>query len=92
MHSLAATFFGHLIRRRDNATGRATSPILTKRRADRDNADFGYRRMAVERPLRLNFAVTDERLARVREAKAFANLAASKKRKDTKAAQAEMTK
>ena len=57
---------------------------------DRDNADFGYRRMALERPLRLNFAVTDERLTRVREAKAFANLAASKKRKDAKAAHAEI--
>ncbi len=55
-----------------------------------DNADFGYQRITVERPLRLNFAVDDERLARVREAKPFANLATSKKRKDTKAAQAEI--
>jgi type I restriction enzyme M protein len=55
-----------------------------------DNADFGYQRITVERPLRLNFAVTDERLARVREAGPFANLATSRKRKDTKAAQAEI--
>jgi type I restriction enzyme M protein len=56
-----------------------------------DNADFGYQRITVERPLRLNFAVTDERLERVREARAFANLATSKKRKDTAAAGAEIT-
>ncbi|HOH65608.1 MAG: class I SAM-dependent DNA methyltransferase [Sedimentisphaerales bacterium] len=55
-----------------------------------DNSDFGYQRITVERPLRLNFAVTDERLARVREAGPFANLATSRKRKDTKAAQAEI--
>jgi len=55
-----------------------------------DNADFGYRRITVERPLRLNFAVNDERLARVRESTPFASLATSKKRKDTKAAQAEI--
>ena len=55
-----------------------------------DNADFGYRRITVERPLRLSFAVTDERLARVKESTLFAALAVSKKRKDTKAAQAEI--
>ena len=55
-----------------------------------DNADFGYRRITVERPLRLNFAGTEERLARVREAGAFADLAASRKRRNTKAVQAEV--
>jgi type I restriction enzyme M protein len=55
-----------------------------------DNTDFGYRRITVERPLRLNFAVDDERLARVREAGPFASLAASRKRKDSKAAREEM--
>jgi type I restriction enzyme M protein len=55
-----------------------------------DNADFGYRRITVERPLRLNFAITPERLERVREARAFQNLATSKKRKDAKAAEAEI--
>jgi type I restriction enzyme M protein len=44
----------------------------------------------VERPLKLNFAVNEERIERVREITAFANLAATKKRKDTKAAQAEI--
>lgn len=55
-----------------------------------DNQDFGYRRITVERPLRLNFAVSDERLTRVNDAKPFMNLATSKKRKDTKAAEAEI--
>ncbi|HED00248.1 MAG TPA: SAM-dependent DNA methyltransferase [Proteobacteria bacterium] len=55
-----------------------------------DNEDFGYRRITVERPLRLNFAVDQPRINRLKETTAFANLAASKKRKDTKAAQAEI--
>jgi type I restriction enzyme M protein len=55
-----------------------------------DNADFGYNRIAVERPLKLNFVVDDARIERLKEANAFANLATSKKRKDTKAAQAEI--
>jgi type I restriction enzyme M protein len=55
-----------------------------------DNADFGYRRITVERPLRLDFAVTEERLARVQEAGPFTKLATSRKRKDTQAAQAEI--
>jgi type I restriction enzyme M protein len=55
-----------------------------------DNADFGYHRITVERPLRLNFAVTDERLARVREEARFAALATSKKRRDRAAAEAEI--
>ncbi len=42
--------------------------------------DFGYRRIQVERPLRLNFHNSEERLERLREVKTFANLATSKKR------------
>ncbi|NOQ33299.1 MAG: N-6 DNA methylase, partial [Methanosarcinales archaeon] len=55
-----------------------------------DNADFGYQRITVERPLRLNFAVSDERLGKVMEAKPFVNLATSKKRKDQAKARAEI--
>jgi type I restriction enzyme M protein len=54
-----------------------------------DNEDFGFRRITVERPLRLNFAVTDERLAALQADSAFQALAVSKKRKDRKAAEAE---
>jgi type I restriction enzyme M protein len=54
-----------------------------------DNAEFGFLKVTVERPLRLNFEATPERIARLEEQSAFANLAASKKRKDAKAAEAE---
>lgn len=55
-----------------------------------DNEDFGFRRITVERPLRLNFAINDEQIARLKEATAFARLASSKKRKDTRAAEVEI--
>ncbi|MCK5241333.1 SAM-dependent DNA methyltransferase [bacterium] len=55
-----------------------------------DNQDFGYCRITVERPLRLNFAVTPERIESMKSTKAFENLATSKKRKQTKQAQAEI--
>ena len=44
------------------------------------NEDFGYRKVTVERPLRMNFAATGERIARIEGQKAFQNLAKSKKR------------
>ena len=44
------------------------------------NEDFGYRKITVERPLRLNFAATPERIARIEEERAFQNLARSRKR------------
>ncbi|MFO0666763.1 MAG: class I SAM-dependent DNA methyltransferase [Polyangiaceae bacterium] len=50
-----------------------------------DNEDFGYRRITVERPLRLNFQASPERIERLWEESAFAGLAKSKK----KGAQAE---
>jgi type I restriction enzyme M protein len=55
-----------------------------------DNSDFGYRRVTIERPLRLNFAVTEERLTRVQKARSFVNLASSKKRKDAYIVEAEI--
>lgn len=47
-----------------------------------DNRDFGYLKITVERPLRLNFAVTDARIEQVKASSYFLNLALSKKRKD----------
>ncbi len=44
------------------------------------NEDFGYRKVTVERPLRLNFAATPERIARLEDETPFQNLAKSKKR------------
>lgn len=45
-----------------------------------DNEDFGYWRVTVERPLRLNFQASEERLVRLEAESAFVNLAVSKKR------------
>ncbi len=45
-----------------------------------DNEDFGYWRITVERPLRLNFVVDDERLARFKESSGFQGLAESRKK------------
>ncbi len=56
-----------------------------------DNRDFGYLKITVERPLRLNFQVSRERIARLDEQSAFANLASSKKRKNEAASAAEVT-
>lgn len=47
-----------------------------------DNEDFGYARITVERPLRLNFQISEIRLPRVAEEKGFASLAVSKKKGD----------
>jgi type I restriction enzyme M protein len=49
-----------------------------------DDQDFGYLKITVERPLRLNFAVTDERIGRFKKTTAFVELALSRKRKDKK--------
>jgi type I restriction enzyme M protein len=43
-------------------------------------AHFGYRKITVERPLRLNFQASPERIARLDEESAFKNLAVSKKK------------
>jgi type I restriction enzyme M protein len=41
---------------------------------------FGFRKIKVERPLRLNFLVSPERIARLEDERAFQNLAQSKKK------------
>ncbi len=41
---------------------------------------FGFRKITVERPLRLNFQATPERIARLNDEKGFQNLAQSKKK------------
>ncbi|MDD2229634.1 MAG: class I SAM-dependent DNA methyltransferase [Candidatus Cloacimonetes bacterium] len=45
-----------------------------------DNEDFGYHKIVVERPLRLNFMASEERIANLDEIKAFTRLAESKKK------------
>jgi len=56
------------------------------------NHEFAYLKITVERPLRLNFAVTDERIAGFTESTYFKNLAVSKKRKDKATIEKEITK
>jgi type I restriction enzyme M protein len=45
-----------------------------------DKEDFGFRRITVERPLRLNFQASPERIERMREESGFEGLAKSKKK------------
>ncbi len=45
-----------------------------------DNEDFGYNRITVERPLRLNFQTSEERIALFENEKAFQNLSKPKKK------------
>jgi type I restriction enzyme M protein len=45
-----------------------------------DNEDFGYYKITVERPLRLNFQATEERIARLDDESGFKNLATSAKK------------
>ena len=54
------------------------------------NREFGFLKVTVERPLRMNFEATPARIARLDDQSAFANLASSKKRKDDKAAKKEI--
>lgn len=50
-----------------------------------DTQDFGFRKITVERPLRLNFQASPERIERLDDETTFKNLAKSKKKKDKKA-------
>lgn len=47
-----------------------------------DTTEFGFREVTVERPLRLNFQVSPERIERLWEQTTFKNLASSKKRSE----------
>jgi type I restriction enzyme M protein len=51
-----------------------------------DSTDFGYRKITVERPLKLNFQASPERIERLKKQSAFMTLAVSKKKSaETKA-------
>jgi type I restriction enzyme M protein len=47
-----------------------------------DNADFGFSKITVDRPLRLNFQATSERIARLETEGGFAKLATSNKKSE----------
>ena len=55
-----------------------------------ENREFGVLKVTVERPLRMHFEATPERIARLDDQTAFANVAKSKKRKDAAAAEREV--
>tara|TARA_Y100000310_G_scaffold344568_1_gene458016 strand:+ start:187 stop:2229 length:2043 start_codon:yes stop_codon:yes gene_type:complete len=47
-----------------------------------DTKDFGYRKITIERPLKLNFQASEERIEMLKTETPFAELAVSKKKKD----------
>ena len=47
-----------------------------------DNDDFGFRKITVERPLKLNFQATDDRIDRIEVESGFRSLATSKKKNE----------
>lgn len=53
------------------------------------NQAFGFLKVTVERPLRMNFQACAERIARLDDQTAFANMAVSKKRKNVNEVEAE---
>ena len=71
----------------DHKTGASETRVVSR---IFDNREFGFLKVTVERPLRMNFEASPERIARLDEESAFVGLATSKKRKDDKAAQREI--
>jgi len=59
-------------------------PVQKERVVSRvfDNQDFGFYKITVERPLRLNFQATPERIQRLKDEKSFKNLATSRKKNE----------
>lgn len=54
-----------------------------------DNEDFGYRKITIDRPLKLSFKVNSEAIERVQQTTQFINLAVSKKKDEVVKAQEE---
>ncbi|MDD4347554.1 MAG: class I SAM-dependent DNA methyltransferase [Opitutales bacterium] len=81
---------------RDGETAEICLDLKTGERATRvvsrifENREFGFLKVTVERPLRMNFEATPERIARLDGESAFSNLATTKKRKDDDAAKREI--
>ncbi|MGP4672213.1 type I restriction-modification system subunit M [Agrobacterium salinitolerans] len=70
----------------DHKTGEKETRVVSR---IFENHEFGFLKVTVERPLRMNFEATPLRISRLDEQSAFAALASSKNRKDAKAAEAE---
>lgn len=72
---------------KNNAASVITVDGTTKEKACSkifDNREFGYIKVTVERPLRLNFLVSEERINKLNLDTTFLSLAESKKKKDSK--------
>lgn len=89
-HELSKDHIKELTKFYDEFKDQAVSELVTTQSGEAkvcskifNNQDFGYLKLTVERPLRLNFAITAERIALLDEQSAFENLAKSKKVKDT---------
>jgi len=54
-----------------------------------DNEEFGYRKITIERPLKLSFKVNEEAIEKVKETTQFINLAVSKKKDEAVKAEEE---
>ena len=87
----------HLTRLYANFRNRETAEVAVNGRTETrvvsrifENREFGFLRITVERPLRMSFEATPERIARLDEQTAFVTLATSKKRKNTAAAEREI--
>ena len=96
-HELSSEHIQELVRLHGECQHDAASEVMTDGKPETricskifDNREFGFLKMTVERPLRLNFQASPERIANLSEQRAFANLATSKKRKNEQAAQAEI--
>lgn len=63
---------------KENGNGEAEKEMIVSKIFD--NEDFGYNKITVERPLRLNFQATDERIALLDGITAFLNIASSQKK------------
>ena len=55
-----------------------------------ENREFGFLKVTIERPLRMSFEATPERVAKLDDQMDFVNLAKTKRRKDTDAAKREI--
>ena len=98
-NELSEGHIAHLTRLYDGFTDGETARVCTDEKGGVweesvvsrvfDNHEFGFLRVTVERPLRLNFEASAERIARLDYQSAFVALAVSKKRKDVKAVETE---
>ena len=79
---------GHLTRVYGNYEDGETAQVLINDETETrvisrifDNPEFGFLKVTVERPLRMNFEATSRRIAKLDDQTSFADLAKSKKRK-----------